>query len=198
MAVVSGVYGNDPQWARLEEAEAEAAELAKRYDAASVTASAQAVLSAIKGSPKADLLHFAVHGQYDPQGDRDGVILVDGMTLDPLRVRGAALSGQPFVFLNACQVGNGSELLGDYAGMAEAFLFAGASGVVAPLWDIDDIIAKEIALRFYERSFAGVPPAGVLRAERQAFRDSPDTISSTYLAYQFYGHPSMKLTRAAH
>jgi CHAT domain-containing protein len=86
-------------------------------------------------------------------------------------------------------------VLGDYAGIAEAFLFAGASGVIAPLWSIDDVIAREIALRFYERALAGEAPADVLRRERAAFRDDPSVVSSTYLAYQFYGHPQMRLSR---
>ena len=33
----------------------------------------------------------------------------------------------------------------------------------------------------------GRQPAEILRTERAAFVDSPDTISSTYLAYQFFG-----------
>jgi CHAT domain-containing protein len=88
-------------------------------------------------------------------------------------------------------------VLGDYAGIAEAFLFAGASGVIAPLWSIDDVIAREIALRFYQRALAGEAPADVLRNERAAFRDDPSVVSSTYFAYQFYGHPAMRLTRDA-
>ena len=37
--------------------------------------------------------------------------------------------------------------------------------------------------------------ADILRRERAAFRDSPQTASSTYLAYQYFGHPSLKLER---
>ena len=67
--------------------------------------------------------------------------------------------------------------------------------MIAPLWSIDDVIAREIALRFYERALAGEAPADVLRRERAAFRDDPSVVSSTYLAYQFYGHPAMHLSR---
>ena len=88
-------------------------------------------------------------------------------------------------------------MLGDYAGMAEAFLFAGASGVIAPLWSIDDIMARELALRFYEKALTGRTPADILREERAAFIDDPSTISSTYLAYQYFGHPHMTIARSA-
>ena len=64
---------------------------------------------------------------------------------------------------------------------------------VAPLWSIDDAIARQIAVRFYERALRGEAPAEILRTERAAFRDAPETISSTYLAYQFFGHPGLRL-----
>ncbi len=194
IAVVSGVY-NLPGWDRLLDAEQEADQLATTYGAARVNAASQDVLRLVGGNPPADLLHFAVHGQYDPNGEIDGIVLVDGLTLDPMQVRGSPLSSRPFVFLNACQVGSGEQVLGDYAGMAEAFLFAGASGVIAPLWSIDDVMARELAMRFYEKALTGQTPADILREERAAFIDDPATISSTYLAYQYFGHPHMTIAR---
>jgi hypothetical protein len=196
IAVVSGIY-SQPGWDRLLDAEEEAAQISAAYGATNVNAASQDVRRLVGGDPSADLLHFAVHGQYDPDGEIDGIVLVDGLTLDPMQVRGSPLSARPFVFLNACQVGSGDAVLGDYAGMAEAFLFAGASGVIAPLWSIDDVLARELALRFYEKALAGGSPADILREERAAFRDDPATISSTYLAYQYFGHPHMTITRAA-
>lgn len=193
MAVISGVYGERPGWRRLLEAEEEAKYIAETYGAFRVDARSAEVLGLIGGTSPADLLHFALHGIYDPNSVQHGLVLVDGNTLDPLQVKGSALSGQPFVFLNACQVGSGNQVLGDYSGMAEAFLWAGASGLVAPLWSVKDTIAREIALSFYERAFAGTEPAELLRRERARF--SPDADSATHLAYQFFGHPSMKLFR---
>jgi hypothetical protein len=76
-----------------------------------------------------------------------------------------------------------------------AFLYAGASGVVAPLWSIEDAIAKEIALRFYEQTFAGMAPAEFLHGERCKFRDTSSDISATCIAYHFFGHPAMRLIR---
>ncbi len=192
MAVVSGIY-DQPGWDRLLDAEAEAADLCQRYGGSAVDAEPRAVLRCLGGDPVADLLHFSVHGVYDPRSTTDGLVLVDGSSLDPFQVKGLALKAAPFVFLNACQVGAGSKLLGDYAGMAEAFLYAGASGVIAPLWSINDALARGVASRFYEKAFAGMAPAEVLREERGAFgEDSP---SATALAYLYYGHPSLRLTR---
>ena len=91
----------------------------------------------------------------------------------------------------------GRQILGDSAGLASAFLFAGASAVIAPLWSIDDKVARTIALKFYEGALAGDTAADILRRERAAFRDSPETASSTYLAYQYFGHPGLRLERAS-
>jgi hypothetical protein len=194
MAVVWGVYDRE-EW-RLVEAEDEAAAIRQAYGAASLDALSQNVLDCLMGRPKADLLHFAVHGIYNPEGAKEGLVMLDGQTLDPMEVKGANLAGQPFVFLNACQVGSGNQVLGDYAGMAAAFLYAGASGVVAPLWSVDDVVARDVALAFYQKTLvAGQPPAEFLRSERAKFGDQDHTGSSTYLAYQFFGHPAMKLTR---
>ena len=123
----------------------------------------------------------------------DGLILIDGSTLDPIVVLGTPLHGRPFVFLNACQVAQGDQLLGDQAGLAAAFLSAGASAVIAPLWSIDDQLARQIAARFYERALRGDPPAEIMRSERAAFLDDPATVSSTYMAYQYFGHPGLRL-----
>src|SRR5690606_16872095 len=175
--------------------EAESAALQALYGAIPVDAMAVDVLQCLGGVPPAELLHFAMHGIYDPNSTLDGLVLADGQTIDPFQVRGMAFSTPPFVFLNACQVGSSQRVLGDYAGLSEAFLFAGAAAVVAPLWSIKDTIAHQIALRFYEQSFAGVAPADILRRERGSFGDGAGVTSSTSLAYLFYGHPSLLLRR---
>jgi CHAT domain-containing protein len=195
LAVVWGVYHPNPAWPRLFDAEQEAADLAKTYKTTPVDARSAPVQRLLEGDPKADLLHFAVHGQYDPQGQIDGVVLIDG-ALSPNQVTGSELGGTPFVFLNACQVGAANEVLGDYAGMADAFLKAGAAAVIAPLWSIDDVLARELALQFYKKALNGESPASVMRSERTAFLKASEPTSSTYLAYQFYGHPRMTLDAA--
>jgi hypothetical protein len=193
VAVVSGIY-DLPGWNRLCEAEGEADDLKEKLKAKPVTATAQDVLKCLAGDPPADLLHFAVHGIYDPNGAQDGLMLTDGATLDPFEVGGSDLGKAPFVFLNACQVGAGNQILGDYAGMAAEFLTAGASGVIAPLWSVKDTLAREIARSFYAATASGaMGPAAALRDARKGFQAGPQAQSATYLAYQFFGHPTLKL-----
>ena len=162
MVVISGRY-EQPGWSRLEHAEAEAAALVERYHAIGVDAVTDKVVGCLLGNPAADVLHFSLHGKYDPGSAKQGLVLVDGDVIDPLVVKGGSLTEAPLVFLNACQVGSGQETLGDYAGLAESFLFAGASAVVAPLWSIDDGVASALAERFYTRAFDGDTVAEIVR-----------------------------------
>ena len=194
MAVISGRY-EQPGWSRLEHAEAEAAVLVDRYHAVGIEAATSEVALCLVGQPPVDVLHFSLHGKYDPGSAKQGLVLVDGGVIDPLVVKGGSLMAAPLVFLNACQVGTGQQTLGDYAGLAESFLYAGASAVVAPLWSIDDRIASELAERFYARAFAGETVAEIVRSERATFGRDADLHSSTLMAFQFFGHPAMRLER---
>jgi hypothetical protein len=197
MSLISGIY-TDPSVQRLKEAEAEVADLQTEYGQGNrvtrVDATLDKILACLGEDPGADLLHFSLHGHFDRTGLEDGLLLIDNQWLMPAQVKGSDLGSGPFVFLNACQVGQGDEVLGVYAGMAQAFLFAGASAVVAPLWSVDDKVARGIALSFYRETLSAgdnTPAAEVLRRERSKF--TRDQQAATYLSYQFFGHPEMRL-----
>lgn len=212
-AVISGTYDAVPGWKRLESAEEEAIKLLQRWTGAyRVNASFEEVLDCIRGTPPADILHFALHGQFQPDSLQDGLVLIGHPPgkpdqnipefLQPGHISSGHLPRAPLVFLNACQVGAGSRVLGDYSGMAQAFLFAGAAAVVAAMWSIDDKVASMIALDFYARSLETepAPPAELLTSERAkvteaAIRAGSADASTTRLAYQFFGHPKLQLVR---
>jgi CHAT domain len=194
MAVVWGDY-HGSRWGRLEAAREEADALEREFGAELVDATLDPVLECLYGSPPAQALHFALHGVYNPGGSVDGLVLADGQSIHPVQVSGAYLPERPLVFLNACQVGSGQEVLGDQAGMASAFLEAHASAVVAPLWSVRDEAAKELSVAFYREAFEGEPVAAVLRRQRARFGE--DDNCATCLGYQFFGHPELRLSRAA-
>lgn len=189
MAVVSGVY---PESIRLPEAEAEGATLRERYGAADVTPTVESVLGLLGGRDAAEIVHVALHGKFDANGTQNGILMIDGVDyLDPVAIAGVPSSPVRLAFLNACQVGQGREMLGVYAGMAAALIKIGVAGVVAPLWKVDDTVAREIAEAFYPAVLARrdhVSPAAFLRAQRSA-KDS----GSTRLAYVFFGHPLLRV-----
>jgi cold shock CspA family protein len=201
MAVISGDYSKT-SLENLDAAREEADELHKLYHATPVNARALDLFKCLtEGDPDVDLIHFAMHGEWSADGYADGLIMVDEVVVSPDAIRGATLHKPAFVFLNVCQVGAGSEVLGTYAGMAEAFLKGGAQGVVAPLWSIQDKVAKRLALAFYRHVFDEenpVGPAEALRAAREEFTQDMEERSATSMAFRFFGHPNLSFTGRPH
>jgi hypothetical protein len=191
MAVINAKYPGKGQWGPLRESVAEANDLIEKFHATLISADVKTVARRL-ARPRADVLHFACHGNFDRRGVEDGLIMIDGTALTREEIEDLDLRRRPFVFLNACQTGRESESLGDYAGLAQAFLVAGASGVIAPRWAINDGVARSLAVRFYDRVRKGERPAEVMRQERRRFQSDPPPRSSTWMSYVFYGHPQME------
>ena len=190
-AVVTAEYDGVKNWKRLPAAEAEAKEFAETYKPATPIPPRRADVEAcLEGRTPVDLLHVALHGQADPTTQEDGLVLLepdgDGWKaafLTSFGVRGLAenQSTTPFVFLNACQVGAGDMLMGSFSGFAAAVLRTRASGVVAPLWNIDDTVAAKLSARFYKAAYGkprgagGGDPAQVPRGVHpRGGREGPD------------------------
>lgn len=164
-------------------------------------------------SSDVDVIHFALHGQVDTSPGETGLVLLrrDGEKLRPAYLSSdeilglltrdrAPLPTSPFIFLNACQVGQGQQLLGDYAGMAAALLEAGARAVVACIWNVNDGVAGSISTEFYERADRGEAPAEILRSVRTRYAPPSDADGDTppaptLIAYQYFGHPGMRVVR---
>ena len=125
------------------------------------------------GTPPADLLHVALHGQFDAQGDQGGLVLLGSdaqgrpvsrsLFFTPDHPEAGRLDSGPFVFLNACQVASDKQVLGDYGGFASTLLRIGASGVVAPLWNVDDNVAAAFAHEFYTATWTATSNNGALK-----------------------------------
>jgi hypothetical protein len=205
MAVVVGDYRSSRRLRLLPEAEVEGAELVARYAARRFTATAPELDALLGGGAQApQLLHFACHGEVDPRDPAAGrIFLNDDQPLDPIHFLKVEIgeATEPFLFLNACQVGQAGDLLGDYAGFAGSCLRNHFRGFVAPFWSVDDTVARELALSFYEQAF-GTPGHGprsvgeVLRRLRARFPEDERVPPSTWLAYTFYGNPRLALRRA--
>jgi hypothetical protein len=202
MAVMCGRYtAGHHKWPKLEHAEAEAAALTTRYQATPIPASRTDFLSYLAGTPETRILHFAGHAIHDPQSPEHGLVMDNLSFFGPKPVMGSALSAQPFVFLNACQAGAGYAVLGSCAGFVAGFIYAQAAAVVAPIWSVNDAAAQEIARDFYRQALEeGIPPAEILRRQRARFGkdehgNDVDPESAVCLAYQFFGHPNLLLTR---
>ncbi len=121
------------------------------------------------------VIHIACHGEVDPANPRySGIVLSDAdLRLGQMGVTGSKLvaTEEPFVFLNGCELGLGSEMLGDPGGLAPAFLGSGCRGFLAPLWLVNDTVAHDLALQFYEMALGeGIAVGEVLRRMRQHYK----------------------------
>ena len=205
VAVVIGDYAADTKIRSLPHAVEEGKAIALRYKALPLTVNEGDVDRLLNAALERDgaayaptVVHFASHGQVSTtQQQYTGILLSGGRRLDLLTVEGSRLgeSSAPFVFLNACQVGTASTVLSTYGGLAGAFLGTGCRGFLAPLWNVDDEVAKSIALDFYQRTLGeGLPVGEAVRQIRAGF-GTGEAGTATPLAYVFYGHPDLQLSR---
>jgi hypothetical protein len=213
IAVVIGEYGKFGRLQNLKFAQDEKLFLETTYkdETLSLTASnleltqlmAGQIPVAGGGTCGAEVVHFACHGDVTGTNPPAAVLyLSDGKTFSSTLFLDSDLGrgSQPFLFLNACKVGAAITQLGDYAGFAGDCLRAGFSGVLAPLWSVEDGIAHGIAEDFYKATLPSAgdpkPVAEVLTGIRARYAADPVTARhSTYLAYVFYGHPNLMMTR---
>jgi CHAT domain-containing protein len=157
-------YGIPP----LPGAEAEARAVARLLGVEAVTGAA-AREESVKGAVSPRVVHIATHGYYDA-GARSGLLgsgllfsgaavwdsvyppagVEDGR-LTAKEVSGMNLLGTDLVVLSACETGLG-EIKGEgLYGLQRAFLEAGASRVMAALWQVDDAATRAFMEVFYRR-----------------------------------------------
>lgn len=96
------------------------------------------------------LAHLACHGTFRPdRPDETGLLLNDGL-LDLATIETLDLTSLEHVTLSACSAGDSFILPGDLAlSLPTMILAAGAGGVLAALWPIEDRVARCFATRFY-------------------------------------------------
>jgi CHAT domain-containing protein/Tfp pilus assembly protein PilF len=164
-------------WPRLPGSRAEALHIqsmvapSKRFVAFDFAASRQAALK--REMSRYRILHFATHSLLNERNPELSAIVlslvdengrpVDGFlrSTDVLRLR---LSAE-LVVLSGCRTALGKESRGEgLVGLTQAFLIAGARGLLVTLWDVDDRATSELMERFYDNLFKRkLTPAAALR-----------------------------------
>lgn len=193
---VAAEYTEDSLKPLLLEALAERKHLAEQWSFAPVEADADQLQPYVIGpSKRGHLIHFALHGLSDPTANNQVLILADGRQLQASALAGKRDPAGPprfaFVFLNACQVGMAGADFGQAAGFPGLLVHAGVHGFIAPLWTVDDGLARGIAERFYQATLGENSPVGHALQEQRA-RYQPKH-STTELAYVYYGNPALRL-----
>jgi len=126
------------------------------------------------------IVHFATHALLDNEHpELSGIVLslVDekGQQQDGfLRLHDIYNLKLPveLVVLSACQTGLGKDVKGEgLIGLTRGFMYAGASGIVASLWKVDDDATAELMKHFYDGLFnRGLTPAAALREAQLTLR----------------------------
>lgn len=118
-------------------------------------------------------IHFATHAFIDERvPGRSGIVLSqlaaggeDGILRlnEIFNLRVAA----DLVVLSACRTGLGKVVRGEgIVGLTRGFLHAGAPRVVVSLWDVNDLAASDLMVKFYSQMQSGLAPSSALRAAK--------------------------------
>lgn len=124
----------------------------------------------------ADVVHFATHALADLRQPQASLLVLPATDKAgaPTYLTAGQVEGwrgdTELVFLSACDSAVGPpRFAGGMPGLQRAFLRAGARGVIATLWPIEDVLAQEFSADFYERYTRGVPAPQALRETQQAW-----------------------------
>jgi hypothetical protein len=140
----------------------------------------------------ASLLHFVCHGR-DATLQAMKLLANEELWAHQIRPGGlgaACRKARPLIFLNACEIGRPGAGLAAVGGFAASFIASDAAAVIAPLWAVDDGVAHEVAVTFYQavKNNPATPFADILRGLRS--RAYEDNGADSYAAYCFYGDPN--------
>ena len=150
------------------------------------------------------ILHVVTHGVLDDrQPELSGLVLslidgnarpIDGfVSLADIYKLHAPVD---LVVLSACHTALGQKLRGEgLIGLTRGFMYAGASGVVASLWKVDDRATAELMKYFYMNILQrGMGPAAALRAAQNEIRSQPKWSAPYYWAgFTFQGDYDLRI-----
>lgn len=193
---LSDSYTIAPDYTRkkLKFAEAESKMVCEKFNGEPIKPASYENIRQRLQTKEVSLLHFACHGKSKDNDVEQTLLLDDDGELTLIELKGDNVfsayfsSKQPFVFLNACEVGRQQAALSGAGGFPAVLIDLGARAVVAPAWSVKDTIAHEIAAEFYKQveEQPGKPFAAILQEIRKcAYQKGEDT----YAAYCFYGDP---------
>jgi CHAT domain-containing protein len=130
-------------------------------------------------------VHFACHAASDPDDPSAGHLLLRDGPLSVLDVSALDLSGVRLAILSACETSLGTHRIPDEGlHLVSAFQLAGYPQVVGTLWQVNDLVARLVAVDLHEGIVSGEDVAMALhhavRRCRERFANTP-TLWAAYL-----------------
>ena len=124
----------------------------------------------------ADVVHFATHALADLRQPMASLLVLPATDASgaPTYLTAGQVEGwrgdAELVFLSACESAIGPpRFAAGMPGLQRAFLRAGARGVIATLWPIEDVLAQEFSADFYRRYAARQSAAQALSETQRAW-----------------------------
>jgi CHAT domain-containing protein len=138
------------------------------------------------------LVHFACHGEYEPETPLFSALLLSPDAKDDGRLEAQEIFDMRFdcrlVVLSACETGLAKITRGDeVVGLARSFLFAGAPSVMTSLWKVDDLATAVLMKRFYRYLKQGNSRAEALRKAQVFVKETLNGHPSAWAAFHLTG-----------
>ena len=134
-----------------------------------------------------ELFHFAGHAVFDDAQPDRSYLAIGPRGLSATAIARLDLHQLRLVVLSACQTMRSADRpAGGFAGLATAFLAAGARGVVGSLWPVDDAATRSFMAQFYRAYHASGDVAMALRTAQVAMIRGGEP-PSTWAAFTYEG-----------
>jgi CHAT domain-containing protein/Tfp pilus assembly protein PilF len=160
----------------LRYADEEARRVAKLYHTKPLQTGRATRAAFLKQAPAYNVVHIAAHAELNTNSPLFSRILLapdrdDNGAIEVREIYGMDLARTPLVVLSACQTQLGAQSRGDdIVGLNRAFIYAGASAVVASLWTVDDEATSLLMKAFYGHLKLGMSNAAALQAAQAKTR----------------------------
>jgi CHAT domain-containing protein len=138
------------------------------------------------------ILHLVTHGYFSQKYPQNSGIVLSDVDRNQKHLQGfiglrdiyELRAPVLLVVLSACQTALGENVRGEgLMGMTRGFMHAGASSVVASLWEVDDRATAELMKLFYNNMLKrGMKTGEALRAAQNSIRQRPEWRSPHYWA----------------
>jgi CHAT domain-containing protein len=171
-------------------ARAEVRAIRPLYRDARITEGASADTSAlIRELEHASIVHFAGHTIFDERHPERSFLAASGGVLTAPRIGRLDLRGLELAVLSTCDASRAERSrAAGFSGITDAFLSAGADGVVGATWRVADERSMAAMSAFHRAYVASRDPATALRDAQLSLLRSPDAglrSPATWAAYRY-------------
>ncbi|MEZ5355939.1 MAG: CHAT domain-containing tetratricopeptide repeat protein [Bryobacteraceae bacterium] len=195
LLLIGDPVANGPEFPRLSAAGTEIEAVRRGFPDAVVKQDVEATPAAFEAAEPARYshIHFAAHAKANRESPLDSFVMLspyEGRARLYAREVARGRLTADLVTLSACRSAGDRAYSGEgLVGLSWAFLRAGASHVIAGLWDVPDKPTSRIMTLLYEQLAAGRPPAEALRSAKLQYRKEAvgaDRKPYSWAAFQVY------------